>query len=72
MSKAESEWKITEDYKAFGEATFRNVVQTFTKSIYVTKEAAGYKHKTKEDLLNEERQAKTNEQMLEINKTLYY
>jgi hypothetical protein len=40
MSKAESEWKITEDYKAFGEASFRNVVQTFTKSIYVTKEAA--------------------------------
>ena len=72
MSKAESEWKITEDYKAFGEASFRNVVQTFTKSIYVTKEAAWYKHKTKEDLLNEERQAKTNEQMLEINKTLYY
>lgn len=72
LSKAESEFKITEDYKAFGEATFTNVVQTFTKSIYVTKEAAEYRHKTKENLLNDERQAKTNEQLREINKTLYY
>ena len=72
LSKAESEFKITEDYKAFGEATFTNTVQTFTKSIYVTKEAAAYKHKTKEDLLNDEREAKFNEQLREINKTLYY
>ena len=72
LSKAESEFKITEDYKAFGEATFTNVVQTFTKSIYVTKEAAEYRHKTKENLLNDEREAKTNEQLREINKTLYY
>jgi hypothetical protein len=72
LSKAESEFKITEDYKAFGEASFNNVVQTFTKSIYVTKEAAEYRHKTKENLLNDERQAKTNEQLREINKTLYY
>ena len=47
LSKAESEFKITEDYKAFWEDTFTNTVQTFTKSIYVTKEAASYKHKTK-------------------------
>lgn len=72
LSKAESEFKITEDYKAFGEATFTNTVQTFTKSIYVTREAAAYKHKTKEDLLNDEREAKFNEQLREINKTLYY
>lgn len=72
LSKAESEFKITEDYKAFGEASFNNVVQTFTKSIYVTKEAAEYRHKTKENLLNDERQAKANEQLREINKTLYY
>ena len=72
LSKAESEFAITEDYKAFGEATFTNTVQTFTKSIYVTKEAAAYKHKTKEDLLNDEREAKFNEQLREINKTLYY
>lgn len=72
LSKAESEFKITEDYKAFGEASFTNVVQTFTKSIYVTKEAAEYRHKTKENLLNDEREAKTNEQLREINKTLYY
>jgi hypothetical protein len=38
----------------------------------VTKEAAEYRHKTKENLLNDERQAKTNEQLREINKTLYY
>jgi hypothetical protein len=38
----------------------------------VTKEAAAYKHKTKEDLLNDEREAKFNEQLREINKTLYY
>lgn len=72
LSKAESEFKITEDYKAFGEEAFSNTVQTFTKSIYVTKEAAAYKHKTKEDLLNDEREAKFNEQLREINKTLYY
>ena len=72
LSKAESEFKITEDYKAFWEASFTNTVQTFTKSIYVTKEAAAYKHKTKEDLLNDEREAKFNEQLREINKTLYY
>ena len=72
LSKAESEFKITEDYKAFWEDTFTNTVQTFTKSIYVTKEAAAYKHKTKEDLLNDEREAKFNEQLREINKTLYY
>ena len=72
LSKAESEFAITEDYKAFGEASFSNTVQTFTKSIYVTKEAAAYKHKTKEDLLNDEREAKFNEQLREINKTLYY
>ena len=72
LSKAESEFKITEDYKAFGEASFSNTVQTFTKSIYVTKEAAAYRHKTKEDLLNDEREAKMNEQLREINKTLYY
>ena len=72
LSKAESEFAITEDYKAFGEASFTNVVQTFTKSIYVTKESAEYKHKTKEDLLNDERNAKFNEQLREINKTLYY
>lgn len=72
LSKAESEFQITEDYKAFGEASFSNTVQTFTKSIYVTKEAAAYKHKTKEDLLNDEREAKFNEQLREINKTLYY
>lgn len=72
LSKAESEFKITEDYKAFGEASFTNVVQTFTKSIYVTKESAEYRHKTKEDLLVEERNAKFNEQLREINKTLYY
>ena len=72
LSKAESEFKITEDYKAFGEEAFSNTVQTFTKSIYVSKEAAAYKHKTKEDLLNDEREAKFNEQLREINKTLYY
>lgn len=72
MSKAESEWKITEDYKAFGEKKFKNVIQTFTKSIYVTKQAARFKHKTKIDLLNDERKAKTNEQLVEINRTLYY
>ena len=72
MSKAESEFKITEDYKAFGEKSFKNVIQTFTKSIYVTKQAAKFKHKTKEDLLNDERKAKTNEQLVEINRTLYY
>jgi hypothetical protein len=72
LSKAESEFQITEDYKAFGEASFTNTVQTFTKSIYVSKEAAAYKHKTKEDLLNDEREAKFNEQLREINKTLYY
>lgn len=72
LNKAESEFKITEDFLAFGEAQFTNVVQTFTKSIYVTKEAAEYRHKTKEDLLNDEREAKFDEQLLEINKTLYY
>lgn len=72
ISKAESEFKITEDYKAFGEAMFTNTVQTFTKSIYVTKEAAEYRHKTTDDLLNDEREAKTNEQLKEINNTLYY
>ena len=72
LSKAESEFAITEDYKAFGEATFTNTVQTFTKSIYVTKEAAAYKHKTTDDLLVDEREAKFNEQLREINKTLYY
>ena len=72
LSKAESEFLITEDYKAFGEASFTNTVQTFTKSIYVSKEAAEYRHKTKENLLNDEREAKANEQLREINKTLYY
>lgn len=72
LSKAESEFQITEDYKAFGEASFTNTVQTFTKSIYVSKEAAEYRHKTKENLLNDEREAKANEQLREINKTLYY
>lgn len=72
MSKAESEFKITEDYKAFGKAECTNVVQTFTKSIYVSKEAAEYEQKTVEDLLVEEREAKFDEQLLEINKTLYY
>lgn len=72
LSKAESEFKITEDYKAFGKAACTNVVQTFTKSIYVSKEAAEYEQKAVEDLLVEEREAKFDEQLLEINKTLYY
>lgn len=72
LAKAESEFKITEDYKAFGKAECTNVVQTFTKSIYVSKEAAEYEQKAVEDLLVEEREAKFDEQLLEINKTLYY
>ena len=70
--KAESEFKITEDYKAFGKAECTNVVQTFTKSIYVSKDAAEFEQKATDDLLRDEREAKFDEQLLEINKTLYY
>ena len=72
LSKAESEFKITEDYKAFGKAECTNVVQTFTKSIYVSKDAAEFEQKATEDLIRDEREAKFDEQLLEINKTLYY
>jgi len=72
LGKAESEFKITEDYKAFGKAECTNVVQTFTKSIYVSKDAAEFEQKATEDLLRDEREAKFDEQLLEINKTLYY
>ena len=72
LGKAESEFKITEDYKAFGKAECTNVVQTFTKSIYVSKDAAEFEWKVTEDLIRDEREAKFDEQLLEINKTLYY
>ncbi len=72
MSKAESEFKITEDYKAFGKSECTNVVQTFTKSIYVSKDAADYDEVAINNLVREEREAKFDEQLLEINKTLYY
>ena len=72
LSKAESEFKITEDYKAFGKAECTNVVQTFTKSVTVSKDAADYDEVAINDLLREEREAKFDEQLLEINKTLYY
>lgn len=72
MSKAEREDGITEDYKAVGSVAYKNVVQTFTKSIYVTKEAAVYKKKDMGDLLDLERVAKFDEQAQEIDKTLYY
>ena len=72
LGKAESEFKITEDYKAFGKAECTNVVQTFTKSIYVSKDAAEFEQKATEDLIRDEREAKFDEQLLEINKTLYY
>ena len=72
MSKAESEFKITEDYEAFGKAECTNVVQTFTKSVTVSKDAADYDEKAINDWLREAREAKFDEQLLEINKTLYY
>lgn len=72
LGKAESEFKITEDYKAFGKSECTNVVQTFTKSIYVSKDAAEFEGKVTEDLIRDEREAKFDEQLLEINKTLYY
>ena len=72
LGKAESEFKITEDYKAFGKAECTNVVQTFTKSIYVSKDAAEFEQKATDDLIRDEREAKFDEQLLEINKTLYY
>lgn len=72
MSKAEKEDGITEDYKAVGSVSYKNVVQTFTKSIYVTKEAAIYRKKDMGDLLDLERIAKFDEMAQEIDKTLYY
>lgn len=72
MAKAEKEEGITEDYKAVGSIEFTNVMQDFSKSIYVTKRAAILKKKDMDDLIDLERLAKFDEMSQEIDKTLYY
>lgn len=72
MSKAEKEEGITEDYKAVDSQKFTNVMQDFSKTIYVTKRAAALKKKDMEDLVDLERLAKFDEMSQEIDKTLYY
>ena len=72
MSKAEKEEGITEDYKAVGSVAYTNVMQDFSKTIYVTKRAAILKKKDMDDLIDLERLAKFDEMSQEIDKTLYY
>ena len=72
MSKVDREDGITEDYKAVDSDPFTNVIQDFSKTIYVTKRAAALKKKDMDDLLDLERLAKFDEMSQEIDKTLYY
>lgn len=72
MSKVDREDGITEDYKAVDSDEFTNVIQDFSKTIYVTKRAAALKKKDMDDLLDLERLAKFDEMSQEIDKTLYY
>ena len=72
MSKAEKEEWITEDYKAVGSVKYTNVIQDFSKTIYVTKRAAILRKKDMDDLIDLERLAKFDEMSQEIDKTLYY
>lgn len=72
MSKAEKEEGITEDYKAVGSVAYTNVMQDFSKTIYVTKRAAILRKKDMDDLIDLERLAKFDEMSQEIDKTLYY
>lgn len=72
MSKVDREDGITEDYKAVDSDAFTNVIQDFSKTIYVTKRAAALKKKDMDDLLDLERLAKFDEMSQEIDKTLYY
>lgn len=72
MSKVDKEDGITEDYKAVDSDAFTNVIQDFSKAIYVTKRAAALKKKDMDDLLDLERLAKFDEMSQEIDKTLYY
>jgi len=72
MSKVDKEEGITEDYKAIDSDAFTNVIQDFSKTIYVTKRAAALKKKDMDDLLDIERLAKFDEMSQEIDKTLYY
>lgn len=72
MSKAEKEEGITEDYKAVSSVAYTNVIQDFSKTIYVTKRAAILKKKDMDDLIDLERLAKFDEMSQEIDKTLYY
>ena len=72
MSKAEKEEGITEDYKAVSSIAYTNVMQDFSKTIYVTKRAAILKKKDMDDLIDLERLAKFDEMSQEIDKTLYY
>lgn len=72
MSKVDKEEGITEDYKAVDSDPFTNVIQDFSKTIYVTKRAAALKKKDMDDLLDLERLAKFDEMSQEIDKTLYY
>lgn len=72
LSKAEAEGKITEDFHKLEKVRSTNVAQTFTKSIYVSKDAAALQKKNYVDMLNEERIGKVDEEGIEINTTLYY
>ena len=72
MAKVDREDGITEDYKAVDSDEFTNVIQDFSKTIYVTKRAAALKKKDMDDLLDLERLAKFDEMSQEIDKTLYY
>lgn len=72
LSKAESEYEITEDFKTLDKVRSENIVQTFTKSVYVSKDAAAFQKKDYVDMLNEERSAKVQELGEEMNTTLYY
>ena len=72
MAKVDREDGVTEDYKAVDSDAFTNVIQDFSKTIYVTKRAAALKKKDMDDLLDLERLAKFDEMSQEIDKTLYY
>lgn len=72
MAKAEKEEGITEDYKAVSSIAYTNVMQDFSKTIYVTKRAAILRKKDMDDLIDLERLAKFDEMSQEIDKTLYY
>lgn len=72
LSKAEAEGKITEDFHKLEKVRSTNVAQTFTKSIYVSKDAAALQKKNYIDMLQEERVGKIDEEGIEMNTTLYY